>query len=29
MRDVVILGVGMTPFGRHRDVSHTDLIQQA
>jgi acetyl-CoA acyltransferase len=29
MRDTVILGIGMTPFGRHLDRSHTDLAQQA
>ncbi|MFM6830012.1 MAG: thiolase family protein [Novosphingobium sp.] len=29
MRNVDIIGVGMTPFGRHRDRTHTDLIQQA
>lgn len=29
MRAVDVIGVGMTPFGRHRDLSHTDLIQQA
>ena len=29
MRDVVILGVGMTPFGRHLDLSHEDLTQAA
>ena len=29
MRDVVILGVGMTPFGRHLDKSHEQLTQAA
>lgn len=29
MRDVVILGVGMTPFGRHLDKSHEQLAQMA
>lgn len=29
MRDAVIIGIGMTPFGRHMDLSHTDLAQQA
>jgi acetyl-CoA acetyltransferase len=29
MRDVHIIGVGMTPFGRHIDRTHTDLTQQA
>ncbi|NWK94421.1 thiolase [Sphingobium lactosutens] len=29
MRDVHIIGVGMTPFGRHIDRTHTDLAQQA
>jgi acetyl-CoA acyltransferase len=29
MRDVHIIGVGMTPFGRHMDRTHTDLTQQA
>lgn len=29
MRDVVILGVGMTPFGRHLDKSHEELTQLA
>ena len=29
MRDVVILGVGMTPFGRHLDKSHEQLTQWA
>lgn len=29
MRDVVILGVGMTPFGRHLDKSHEQLTQMA
>ena len=29
MRAVDILGVGMTPFGRHMDRTHTNLIQQA
>lgn len=29
MRAVDIIGVGMTPFGRHRTLTHTDLIQQA
>lgn len=29
MRDVHIIGVGMTPFGRHLDRTHTDLAQQA
>jgi acetyl-CoA acyltransferase len=27
MRDVYIVGVGMTPFGRHLDKSHADLTQ--
>ncbi|MGH6650050.1 MAG: thiolase family protein [Sphingopyxis sp.] len=29
MRDAVILGVGMTPFGRHLDKSHEQLTQWA
>lgn len=29
MREAVILGVGMTPFGRHLDKSHADLAQAA
>lgn len=29
MRDAVILGVGMTPFGRHLDKSHETLTQMA
>lgn len=29
MRGVSIIGVGMTPFGRHLDRTHTDLAQQA
>lgn len=29
MRDAVILGVGMTPFGRHLDKSHKQLTQWA
>ncbi len=29
MRDVVILGIGMTPFGRHLDKSHAQLTQAA
>lgn len=29
MRDVVILGVGMTPFGRHLDKSHERLTRMA
>ena len=29
MRDAVILGVGMTPFGRHLDKSHEELTQMA
>ena len=29
MRDVVILGVGMTPFGRHLDKTHEQLTQMA
>lgn len=29
MRDVVILGIGMTPFGRHLDKSHEQLTQAA
>lgn len=29
MRDAVILGVGMTPFGRHLDKSHEQLTQAA
>lgn len=29
MRDAVILGVGMTPFGRHLDKSHEQLTQMA
>lgn len=29
MRDVVILGVGMTPFGRHLDQTHEQLTQAA
>jgi acetyl-CoA acetyltransferase len=29
MRGVSIIGVGMTPFGRHLDKSHTDLAQAA
>ena len=29
MRDVVILGIGMTPFGRHLDTTHEELSQAA
>jgi acetyl-CoA acyltransferase len=29
MRDAVILGIGMIPFGRHLDRTHTDLAQAA
>jgi acetyl-CoA acetyltransferase len=29
MRDVVILGIGMTPFGRHLDKTHEQLTQAA
>ncbi len=29
MRDAVILGIGMTPFGRHLDKSHEQLTQAA
>ncbi|WP_374414579.1 thiolase family protein [Novosphingobium colocasiae] len=29
MRTVSVIGVGMTPFGRHLDRTHTDLAQQA
>ena len=29
MRDVVVLGVGMTPFGRHVGSSHSGLVQAA
>ncbi|MCB2061230.1 MAG: thiolase family protein [Novosphingobium sp.] len=29
MRDVFIVGTGMTPFGRHLDKSHTELTQAA
>lgn len=29
MREAVILGVGMTPFGRHLDKSHEELTQMA
>jgi len=29
MRDVVIVGTGMTPFGRHLDTSHQQLTQAA
>jgi acetyl-CoA acetyltransferase len=29
MRGVSIIGVGMTPFGRHLDKTHSDLAQQA
>ena len=29
MRDVVILGIGMTPFGRHLDKTHEQLAQAA
>ena len=29
MRDPVVLGIGMTPFGRHLDKTHTDLAQAA
>ena len=29
MREAVILGVGMTPFGRHLDKTHTDLTRTA
>lgn len=29
MRDVAIIGVGMTPFGRHLDKSHSELAQAA
>ena len=29
MRNAYIVGVGMTPFGRHSDKSHTDLAQAA
>lgn len=28
-RDVHVIGIGMTPFGRHLDRTHTDLTQQA
>jgi acetyl-CoA acyltransferase len=29
MRDALIIGVGMTPFGRHLDKSHSDLTRAA
>lgn len=29
MRDVYVVGIGMTPFGRHLDQSHTELTQAA
>lgn len=29
MRDVFIVGVGMTPFGRHLDKTHTDLTRRS
>lgn len=29
MREAVILGIGMTPFGRHLDKTHTQLSQEA
>ena len=29
MRDVAVIGTGMTPFGRHLDRTHTDLAQAA
>ena len=29
MRDVFVVGIGMTPFGRHLDKTHTELTQAA